>query len=712
MKRLRRRIRIRKAGYVSGAFCLAAGFPWISAYAQETGALPQLNVSGQQETALGPVKGFLARKSIAATKTDTPLMQTSQNVTVITRDRLEDLNIRSIAEAMRYTAGVTDAGGRDDPRGFGGTIRGFTPDTYLDGLKLPLASASQTFDLEPYGLERIDVLRGANAALYGSGQLGGIINAVSKQPRLDHTNEVQVQGGSFNRIQGAADLGGKLTDDGSWLWRLNGLMRKSDTFVDNVLNNRIYVAPSVKWSGEKTTVTFLSSYMQIDAGSAAQFLPAIGTVFPSRYGYIRQSLNTGDPNYDVYSKREVSVGYLAEHHVTDRWTLRQNLRFMHEDLNYRTVTTTGLVANQRSITRQAQQQLNMFNTLAVDNQSEVHFATGPVTHDLLTGVNITTQFISTRRGQGTGPSLDLYAPVYRSVTAPAYASTINTNETQIQTGVYVQDQLAWQHWRLTLTGREDFVSDSLTNNKTRSTQNSDPTHFSYRAGLLYAADNGMSPYVTYATSFQPQTGVDRVGNSYVPTTGNQVEVGIKYKPVHRDIMFTVDAFDLTQQNVLTPDPNNVNFSIQTGEIRTRGAEAEATGNLTPTLRMIAALTYQEPLITSSTEKGATGSRPVFVPSHMASLYMEKEFPVSERWNFALGSGVRYNGETSGAVPNTFNVPSSVQFDLTARVEMDRWRLQVNATNLADRRIVAGCVRMTSCYYATGRAVFATLGYRW
>lgn len=674
--------------------------------------LPEISVEGRGETASGPVSGFLAERSASGTKTSTDLIETPQNVTVISRDRLETVNARSIAEAVRYTAGLSDYGGRDDPRGFAGTIRGFPPDIYLDGLRLPLVAAAQSYDLEPYGLERLEVLRGASSPLYGSGQLGGILNGVSKQPQLGRLNEITLQGGSFSRIQGTADVGGKLVQDGSVLWRVNTLVRKSDTAVDNVLNNRIYVAPSVKWIGEKTTVTLLASYTQIDAGSTAQFLPASGTVLYNRLGYIRRSFNNGDANYDVYSKRQVAAGYLLEHQAAENWVVRQNLRFAHEDLNYRTITTTGVLADGRTITRQAQRQENGFNNLAVDTQSEIRLKTGPLSHELLTGVDFSAQFVSIRRGQGTAPNLDVYAPVYRAVSLPAYAITTNTNQTQNQTGFYAQDQVSIDSWRLTLTGRQDFVTGNLTNNATRLTQPNNPEKFTYRLGLLYAAPVGVSPYVTYATSFLPQTGVDRAGGGFVPTTGDQIEVGVKYKPTGLDLLFTLSAFDLTQQNVLTPDPLSANFSVQTGEIRARGIEFEAIGNITPSLRVIGALTYQEPLITESNAAGEVGSRPVVIPSHLASLYLEKRFDVSETLSTTVGAGTRYTGSTAGAVPNTFTVPSQWLFDLTGKVEWQRYRIQVNATNLADRRVIAACVRTTSCSYATGRAVYATLGYRW
>ncbi len=716
--------RVASLPWAAGAVCVAVASVPLSAAGQQAAAsgdstvLPTLEAVGTAapaETATGPVKGFLATQSATATKTSTPIAETPQAVTVITRDRMQELNTSSISEAVRYSAGVSDYGSRDDPRGFGGTVRGFSPDIYLDGLRLPQAAASQQFDLEPYGLERIEVLRGASSALYGAGQLGGVINAVSKVPRVGQQNEMAIQGGSFGRIQGMMDVGGSLNASNTVTWRLNALARDSGTEFNNIKNNKIYVAPSLRWAvTPDTTVTLLASYTQIDAGSSSQFLPAAGTVLYNRYGNVGRATNNSDPNFDVYSKREASIGYMLEHRVNDNWTLRQNLRFAHTDLLYRYVTAVAFLPDNKTLTRQALLQSSNYNNLSLDNQSEAKFNTGPVKHDLLTGIDISNQFIALRRGQATAPSINIFAPVYLPITYPAYGGTINTNQTQMQIGFYAQDQLALDRFRLTLTGREDVVKSQVTNNNATVNVNTinNPSAFTYRTALMYVGPYGVSPYVSYATAFQPQTGTDRLGNAFVPQTGNQVEVGIKYQPDWSKTLFTIAAYDLTQQNVQTPDPVNTSYSVQTGEIRTRGVELEAVGEIMPGLTAIGTVTYQEPLVTKDNTAGNVGSRPTGVPSHMASAYLDKTIEISDRITAGFGGGVRYNGETSGTMPNTFNVPSQLVFDMNAHVDMDRWRLQVNGTNITDRVIYAACTRTVACSYGTGRAVYATLSYKW
>jgi iron complex outermembrane recepter protein len=679
-------------------------------------ALPTLAVDGNRsdggENGGGEAKGFAAKKAQSATKTATDLIETPQAVTVITEDRMRTTNAESVADALRYTAGVTDYGGRDDPRGYGGSIRGFSADTYLDGLRLPDASSSQSFDLEPYGLDRLEVLRGASSALYGGGSLGGIVNGESKTPRPDQVNELSLQSGSFNRLQGAADLGGAATEDGSLLWRLVTLLRKSDTQFKDIKNDRIYVAPSLKWIGDASTLTLLANFMQIEAGSSGQFLPAAGTVLYNPNGAIDRDILMGDPTFDVYSKRQISAGYKFEHEVNPNLTLRQNLRYAHLDLTYRFVTAVSLLADERTLTRKALLQSSTYNTVALDNQAEYRTATGPLTHDLLTGVDFSSQFIALRRGEGKAPSLDLYDPVYLPVTSPTYANKTNTNQTELQTGLYAQDQIGWNNWRLTLTGREDFTRSRIDDHNAGTETTSTPQAFTYRTALLYAFPVGVSPYVSYATSFQPQTGTDAQGSPFSPLTGDQVEAGIKYKPSWTQALFSVAAYSLTQQNVLTPDPNNSSYDVETGEIRTRGLEFEAQGSLAHRINVIATLTFQDPRVTKSNTAAEIGNRPVAVPSQMASLYLDKTWTLEEQLAFGLGGGVRYNGDTEGSDPNTFTVPSQTVLDLNAHADYRNWRFQVNVTNLTDERLYAACTRAVSCSFATGRAVYGTLSYRW
>ncbi|MFP2872488.1 TonB-dependent siderophore receptor [Acetobacter tropicalis] len=661
---------------------------------------------------------LLARNGSSATKTETPIEQTPQNITVITQERMAILNSRSVSEAVRYAAGVSDYGSKDDPRGYFGTIRGFSPDIYLDGTRTPDATSSQSFSIEPWGLEEMDVLRGATSALYGSGQLGGIINAVSKRPNAGQKNEINFQTGFYSRVQGAADIGGAINASKTLLWRFNGLIRKSDTYAKNIKNNEIYVAPSLRWKpDDKTDFTILASFEQLDAGSTAQFLPAAGTITATQYGRIARSFLSSDADYDVYSKRQVAIGYSVTRQILPNWSITQNMRYAHLDLDYRFVTTRALSSDQRTITRQALLQSANYNNVTLDTRSDLKLKTGPVKHELLVGVDFRSDFLANRRGQSTAPSLDLYTPVYRAITWPSYGTATNTNETESQTGIYAQEQADWHNFHLTLSGRGDFTEsltvDNLTSLRTPQKNNA----FTGRVGLLYTSPFGLAPYVAYSTSFQPQVGTTRLNTPFLPTRGRQIEAGLKYKPSQSApwgdrFMLTADFFDLVETNVLTPDPVDSTYDIQAGEQRTKGFEFEGVGRLPWKIDFLASFTYQDPKITKSTTTSQVGQRPVAVPSHMASLFLKRDFHILPDLVTGVGGGVRYTGNTAGSLPETFSVPSQLVWDIVAHIDYKRASIQLNGTNITDRRYVAICTRNVACAWAPGRAMFVTLAYRW
>ena len=667
----------------------------------------------------GKIRSLLTGTGHAGLKTATPLETTPQNLTVISRGRMDILNSRTLTEAIRYSAGVSDYGGKDDPRGYFGTIRGFTPDIYLDGTRTPNAATSQSLSIEPWGMEEMDIIRGSSSALYGSGQLGGIINAVSKRPTKNQTNVISIQGGSYARRQGAVDIGGTIDKQGHWMWRFNGLIRKSGTFAHHIKNNEIYVAPSLRWHpSSRTDFTFLSSYEQLDAGSSSQFLPYVGTVVPSRYGYLPRNFLSGDWNFDVYSKRQLSVGYALKQELLPGWTISQNMRFAHMDVLYRTVAQPKLI-NTDTISRTALLQSGNYNTTTLDTRSEWKAHFGSVHSTLLTGVDFRSDFMAERRGEGKAPNLSLYHPVYSAVAMPRYATKRNYNTTGTQTGIYGQEQADWKRFFLTLSGRGDFTQSLQVNNNNEGRTPQKNNAFTGRVAFLYQSVWGVAPYISYATSFSPQLGTTHDGTAFSPTRGRLLEAGIKYRP-RKDSIFgdrfllTLDVFTLKERNELVQDPIYSSDKIQLGAQRTRGFEAEFVGRLPYKIDLLAAFTVQDPRITkgSAATQNQVGQRPTTVPSRMASFFMRRSFALTRSLSAGIGGGLRYTSTTAGALPNTIIVPSQLVGDIEAHLDYQRWHLQLNGTNIANSKYVSVCTSTTNCSYAPGRALYGDLSYRW
>ncbi|MBL6458377.1 TonB-dependent siderophore receptor [Belnapia sp. T6] len=681
--------------------------------------MPELRIEGVRETATGPVQGIAAERSASGTKTDTPLILTPQNVTVVTRQQMDLQNSRNLGEVLGYTA--SGQGILSDFRGEYGTVRGFTPDIYLDGLRVPVPVTAHSFRIEPWGMERVELLRGANSGLYGQGNLGGIINAISKAPYPGQTNEVALQGGSFGRIQGMFDLGGAIGSGDSLLWRFNGLVRDSDTYVDGGRDNRIYLAPSLTWrpTGD-TTITLLASYMRDDAGITGQWLPAFGTALYNRNGTIPRGRATGEPGWDRYHRSQYGAGARIEHRLNENWTLRSNLRGTYHEMDYASIYASGFspANQQRMLARVASYQNPSYRSFAIDNQAEGRVTTGPLEHTLLFGLDYRVQGLHARTFSAAAGALDVFTPSYgyRPGVLPLTASN---NQTIQQTGLYLQDQVRLDRWYLTLTGRQDFADTSTHNNRTNIESSQRDAHFTGRAALLYAFDFGLSPYVSYATSFLPNIGTlapTRGGGAFAPTTGEQFEAGIKYQPPGQASLYSATLFQLTQQNVLTTDPTNTTYSIQTGEVRVRGLELEARLALTPALNLLASWTAQDPEVTK-TNTGNLGMRPAAIPAHTGALWADYSFAVLDELRVTLGGGMRYLGNTLGngapsASSPQFHVPSFTLFDAVARVDWRQWRLAVNATNLSNETYVNACYTYSSCSYGVGRAAYATLSYRW
>ena len=190
------------------------------------------------ESPTGPVQGFVARRAVTATKTDTPLMETPQSITVITRDRMELQGAQSVQQAVGYTAGVTAAAFGVDNRGDSVKIRGADSTQYLDGLLNSVGFYNNTRP-DPYALERIEVLKGPSGMLYGQGAVGGILNQVSKRPQAEAAREIGISYGNYQRKQIQADLTGPIDEEGKWLYRVVALGRDSNASIKHVRTTAI-----------------------------------------------------------------------------------------------------------------------------------------------------------------------------------------------------------------------------------------------------------------------------------------------------------------------------------------------------------------------------------------------------------------------------------------------------------------------------------------
>ncbi|CAN7254479.1 TonB-dependent siderophore receptor [Mesorhizobium sp. LjRoot246] len=700
------------------------------AAAQDTATtLDPINVQERVESAFGPVKGYVATKGSTGTKTDTPLIETPQSISVITKDQMEAQAVDSLNSALRYTPGATGNLYGTDNRGLGLQLRGISNANgvfYKDGLQLKESNFTLFTALDSYGAERYEVLRGPASVLYGQASPGGLINYVSKRPTEENLREVEFGGGSFNRYEGKFDFSGAVNADKSLLFRLTGAAHMGDTQTDFVEDDRIFIAPAITWQpNADTSLAILANYQRDRSGWAMQYLPAYGTITPGKDGkFLPNSMFVGDPGFDSYDNDQASIGYEFDHRFNETWQVRQHARYVHLTHTEEGVFGGGLLNDAGDYSRYADAGGTKLSGVTIDNQAQADFDTGPLTHTLLMGLDYKRYTYRDYASEGVVDNLNIFNPVYGSpVTDLAPYTYTDTDTTQQQVGLYAQDQVKLGNWRLTLGGRQDWsdakVHDNLAGDFLAPQKDN---AFTSRAGLVYLADNGLAPYVSYSESFQPVAGADSDGNLFVPETGRQYEIGLKYQPIGWNSFITVSAFDLTRQNVVRyGNEGRPDDIFQTGEIRSRGVELEAVASLNSGLDLRAAYTYLDTKITKATsvvdDNGSSisneGNTPFGVPTHSASLWANYTFGSGRLEGLGLGAGVRYVGSTYGDDDNSFKVPSVMLADAAVHYTWQNATLGLNVSNLFDKRYVASCFSSGfGCFYGEGRRINGSVKYTW
>ncbi|WP_200845132.1 TonB-dependent siderophore receptor [Roseomonas sp. 18066] len=676
-------------------------------------ALPQVDVQAAAARGYSPVAGMVAPVSATASKTDTALSEIPQSISVVPRAQLEQQNVQSVSEALRYVPGVAIESYGVDPKGFDWILlRGFNAQgtsDYRDGIRQANNSYS-FFRTEPYALERIEILRGPASVLYGQADAGGIVNRVSKRPSATPAREVLLQAGNNNRLQAAIDATGPLDENGHFLYRLVGVVRRSDTGFtygngQEVGDDRVYIAPSLTWAPDaSTSVTLFADYLRDESGGTINLV--------TRDARPTRTL-VGDPNFDLFSQKQFNVGYQFEHRFNSALTLRQNLRYGEVDILLNNLQLLTLGADGRTYSRYARRFDEHLSQFSVDTHLQADVSTGPVAHTLLAGIDYYRTAGRVRRSIGTAPSLDRLNPVY-GVSIP-YPTTpqVDYNTWYDQLGLYLQDQAKIDRWIFTLGGRFDSFSSDTHNELARTRSSLDDTAFTGRAGISYAAPWGVTPYVSYSESFVPNSGIASPANGstpFAPSFGRQWEAGIKYQPLGTELLLTAAVFDIVKSNVLTTDLRSPGFSVAEGEVRSRGLELEGRASPAPGLDLLASYTYTDAEVTRS-NSGNRGQAPTLVPRHMASAWANYRVPEGLLESLSLGAGIRYVGQSWGDGANTLRIAAHTLLDMAIGYDIGPARLQLTATNLTDQRVISTCGAQDACYLAAGRTVIAGLRYR-
>ncbi|WP_159105166.1 TonB-dependent siderophore receptor [Methylobacillus glycogenes] len=706
--------------------------------------LPEVSVKSSKQQ--DEYSSYAVKNSKGATKTDTALVETPQSISVIDRKELEDRNPQTLNEAIAYTAGVRSEVGGMDSRADSYSIRGIKggmeadagiSNLFQDGLKLPAGGMWNRATFDNFGLERVEVLKGPSAAVYGQITPGGMINLVSKRPTAHQINEVRIQGGSFDQYKAAFDIGGSLADDQSVLFRLVGSYNDGGSQIKHNDLERTYFAPSLLWQiSDNTSLTLLAQYQRDKGGATFQFLPYYGTVaFNTAIGgRLDRDTFYGDKDWNTYDREQSSVGWEFDHRFNDTWKFHQNLRYVSIENTYKSVIGGQYSVNQAVFPRRSTMGVGEAEGVSVDNQLQADFATGDLKHTVLLGLDAQRFNWQNTRSNGTATSLSLLNPVYTSAGTYAMTDAWRQDADQKQTGAYVQEQAALGQWRFSLGGRYDYFDNMLANGLNNRREGFNDHAFTWRTGAVYLFENGLAPYISYSTSFDPGLmGVGMANNATVkPVQGKQYEAGIKYQPPGSKSMISAAVYELKQDNrMVTSGTNNCPQTVSNNtcytqvDARTRGVELEAKTQITDQLSLLASYTYMDSEITnSSSTTEIQGSAVPQVSKHMSSLWGNYAFTSGYLDGLSLGLGARYVGDAYGAASrvgptdNPFlHTDGYTTYDAAVRYNLKSLgyagaEFAVNASNLTDRLFVTTCTGLGACYYGSGRVVNATLKYNW
>lgn len=646
--------------------------------------------------------------SATALKVETPLVETPRPASVVSEEELQERNVQSLDETFRYRAGVVSGHYGDDNDTDWMQVRGFDQATYQDGLRV-YRTGFYEWMVEPFGLERVELLKGPASILYGEAPPGGVVNAISKRPSDTVRGLVDIQVGTNEHRQIGIDSTGPVGEGDDLSYRLVGLYRDQEGDLDFTENERYYLAPSLTWDiSDQSNLTLLTSFQKDDAMPASPFKLPYGTIQGTPYGKVDPSTNYSEPDYETNERTQSSLGYALSHQVNDTWRFEQDFRYSEADLFLR----SGFILSQ-SQTNPREGSRGLFyrdgetKSWTVDNRFVGTWFTERTENTFLIGVDYQDLNKKGKEAYASfGDPIDLFDPQYGNFTPIDPASLTLLEIDKQQTGYYLQHQLRLDdRWVFLAGARYDQAELENINWTSGGREGGDNEQLSLSGGVMYLAPNGVSPYLSYTESFEPIASTDGNGDLYDPTTGQQLEVGVKIAPEGLDGYVTAAVYRIEEENSLGTTLNN-GIRVQDAERTTDGFELESVSYLTDQLELTAAYTYSD-----ATVKDGAGSderQAALIPHHQASAWLDYSFTELAP-GLKVGAGARFVGETEGG---DTEVPSYTVLDMMAQYAFaPQWQAQLNVTNVADREYVASCAS-GYCYYGAERSVVGSVSYRW
>ena len=636
-------------------------------------------ISAPSEQADGPVQGYRAKRSSSATRTDTPISEIPQAISVVPAQVLDDLGSSRIDRALDFAGGVSRQ------NNFGGltflnySVRGFTTgELYRNGFAINRGSYSSP---DASAIERLEVLKGPAAALYGRGDPGGLVNIVTKRPQLEPFTQFKASAGRWDRYRSSLDVNTPLNEDGTLLSRVNLAVEDNGSFRDHVGNQRQIVNPIFSWQLSPDTLLIIDSEFSRTDSVFDRGIPAVD----GKMGAVKRSTFLGEPNDGKIRNDNQLLQVSLEHYLNDAWKLRLASHYSQGTLDGNSSEPSRLIGDQ--VTRFYRERSFEWNDSITQAELHGQFELAGWQHQTLLGLEYENYRNSQKYPQsvtGLGYGQDIYNPIYGQPKPPI----VNPNDFHEHTESYalnLQDQIAFnERWSGLLGVRLERFEQTALNRSSRVSNEQSKDVATPRASVLYQLTPEVGVFANASMSFKPNT-IGAQGQVFKPEKGLGYETGLKLDLLDSRLGATVALFHIDKENVLTADPNNPGDSIAAGKARSQGLDLQVSGQLTDALRVIGAYAYIDAEVTKDNSI-PEGSDLLGIARNSASLMSVYQFQGGSLQGSELGAAVNYVGDRSGQTGSDFELPAYTTVDLLARWQATKdLNLGLNLNNLFNRK---------------------------
>ncbi len=634
--------------------------------------------------------GYGATRTRAATRTDTPLRDIPQAVSIVTRPLMQDRAMRGLADVVSYLPGVTMSNGegnRDAPVMRGNTSTG---DLFVDGLRDDVQ-----YFRDLYNIERVEAVKGPDAMIFGRGGAGGILNRVTKQAAFTPIRAVELQGGAWNERRITGDVGDAISS--ALAVRVSSVLEQDDSFRNGVSSRREGLAPTLSWRANDRTLVRVGVEHYRDERTADRGIPsALGAPLDLGDDVSRTVFGSASVNRSAVTAHLLNIA--VSHAFAGTVRLESRLLAGDYDKFYRNVYAAAAVDTaRRTVLLGAYDNATARRNISWQTDLSGLWSSGPLTHRWLAGVEVVRQATDNLRHTGyfgdssTAFVVPVAAPTATGdITWRSASSDANNSGVALALAATVQDELVVTPWLRAVLGlRVDRFEITMTDRRTGTPLASRDVELSPRAGLIVKPVETLSFYGSWSRSFVPRGGdqlasLTVTNQALAPESFTNQELGLKWD-ARDDVAFTVATYRLNRTNVIVPDPTDATKSILASAQRTSGTEVGLTGRLTPWWSIAGGYTFTDGRFLQNVSSSVRAGNVVAnQPRHMLSLWQRVD--VTSR--LGVGLGVQRHAGMYAATDNTVRIPGFTRVDaaLYARVS-STWSAQLNLENLLDARYI-------------------------